>query len=275
MTQTLGSLRKALIVIDQLAVDGQDVGVSELARRTGLAKNQVYRILKTLEEFDYIHQCENRSYQLSFKFVEIGQGILRDTDLRQIALPMMKSVRDATGETVNLIARDGLQAACIGQAESAAAVRMSAQVGRRFPIHGGACPKAIFAHQPDDVVTTSLERYGMHQYTSSTITDIATLRRVYEQIRRVGFAESNEDTDEHVYAVGVPITNRDGDVIAAMSVAGPMFRFDRSRRDPVVKLLCATCNQISALLGSSRVIEVLLDLEPNGEVVEAGIAVRK
>ncbi|HEX3721278.1 MAG TPA: IclR family transcriptional regulator [Nitrolancea sp.] len=249
MPQTLGSLRKALLLIDELARDGGDLGVSELSRRLGLAKNQVFRILKTLEEFDYIQQNDDKTYTLSYRFSEIGMGMLGKDDLAQQAAAAMDSLRDHTCETVNLCVRSGLQAVCIAKRESTSRVRMSAQVGRRFLPHAGACPKAIFAFQDPDVVTSAIHRYGLPQYTHNTITNTEELSRHFQLIRDQGYSESNEDIDEYVYAIGVPVYDRDGKVSAAISVAGPMFRFSEDIRHKALTQLLESANRISTQRG--------------------------
>ena len=251
MSQTLGSLRKALLLIDELARDGGDLGVSELGRRLGLAKNQVFRILKTLEEFDYIQQNDDKSYALSYRFSEISMGLLNKIDLAQQAASTMDYLRDETCETVNLCIRSGLQAVCIAQRESTARVRMSAQVGRRFLPHSGACPKVIFAYQPPSVITSAIQRYGLPRYTPNTITDAGELAEHYQLIRERGYSESDEDIDADVYAIGVPIYDRDGSVSAAISVAGPLFRFTEDVRRKALCHLLESANRINAQRGFS------------------------
>ena len=157
MPQTLGSLRKALLLVDELARDGGDLGVSELGRRLGLAKNQVFRILKTLEEFDYIPQNDDKTYTLSYRFSEISMGLLSKVDLAQQAASVMDALRDETCETVNLCIRSGLQAVCIAQRASTAHVRMSAQVGRRFCRMPGPAPRPS---SPFNNRASSLRRFG-------------------------------------------------------------------------------------------------------------------
>src|SRR5258708_4802511 len=120
MPQTIGSLSKALDLIDVLAENGTELGISDLARRLDLSKNQVFRILKTLEEHGYAHQLESRAYQLGFRFFSVGQHVVEHADVVQTALPLMDQLRDATGESVHLLVLDGDQAVCTARRESPA-----------------------------------------------------------------------------------------------------------------------------------------------------------
>lgn len=164
----------------------------------------------------------------------------------------MDRLRDETCETVNLCVRSGLQAVCVAQRESTARVRMSAQVGLRYLPHAGACPKMIFAYQPEDVIASAIRRYGLPRYTPNTIIDADELRAHFQQIRRRGYSESNGDIDQEVYAIGVPIFDYDGGVCAALSVAGPMFRFTAGVRRRALERLLESANQINSQRGYSR-----------------------
>ncbi len=252
MPQTILSLQKALELVDELARDGDVVGVSELARRLGLTKNQVFRVLKTLDAFGYVHQADDRGYRLGLKFFELGQQVLARNDLLQVAPPLMDELRDATGETVHLLVRDGLEAVCVARRESRALIRMSAAVGRRFLLHAGACPKAILAFQPDEVIAAFLDRGELPAYTAHTITDRDALLAHLREIRAQGYATSDEDIDIHAFSIAVPLFDRDNRVDAAMSVAGPVQRFDPAARRRVLERLAAACDHVSALLGATR-----------------------
>lgn len=252
MSQTIGSLRKALDLVDEFSLANGPLGVSELARRLGMSKNQVFRILKTLEEYDYVHQREDRSYDIGYRFFEIGQRIAGRNDLLAVAPPFMDALRDATQETVHLFARDGLRAVCLARRESPHLVSLSAQVGRRFSLHAGACPKTILAYQPRELVDALIARDGLPAYTERTITDRDTLIAHLDAIVERGYAESDEDLDQYAYAIAVPIVDRDGKVNAALSVAGPVQRFTPEMRARTLSLLVEACDNISAALGAPR-----------------------
>ena len=252
MPQTIGSLQKALDVVEEMARSGDGVGISELSRRLGLAKNQVFRVLKTLELYDYVHQQPDKSYRLGFKFFEIGQRVARQNDLVNVAVPIMDELRDATGESCHLVVRDGLLGVCVARRESPAMIRMSAEVGRRYLLHAGACPKTLLAFQSPEVIEAVINRYGQPAYTERTITDPDLLRAHLREIRDRGYTISDEDIDAHAYAIGVPIYDHEGQVAAAISVAGPVFRLTEEKRPRVLALLVAGADRISAALGAPR-----------------------
>jgi len=252
MAPAIGSVEKALSVIDALAGEGEALGVSELARRLGMSKNQIFRVLKTLEEHGYVHQRETKTYQLGWRFFEIGQQLLEHSDLLEVAPPLMDNLRDRTGESVHLLVRDGYEAVCVARRESPALVRMSARVGHRFLLHAGACPKAILAFQDRSFVDRAIELHGLPAYTAHTVTGRDELDRQLEAIRRQGYAESDEDIDVHAFAIAVPIYDREGNVDAAMSVAGPLARFAGERRTQAGQLLKEVGDRVSRVRGAPR-----------------------
>jgi DNA-binding IclR family transcriptional regulator len=252
MSQTIGSLRKALDLVGELADNGTELGISDLARRLDLSKNQVFRILKTLEEQGYVHQVESRAYRLGLKFFAIGQRVVEQADIVQIALPFMERLRDETGESAHLLVRDGYHAVCVARRESPAFIRMSAEVGRRYLLHAGACPKAILAFQSQEVIRAAVASGGLPRYTEHTITDLAELEAHLTGIRERGYAVSDEDIDVHAYAVAVPIFDHHARVNAAMSLAGPSLRFTAEKRARAQALLLSACDEIGRALGAPR-----------------------
>lgn len=253
MSQTIGSLDKALALIDELARNVEDVGVTELSTRLSMSKNQVFRILSTLKAHDYVRQTENKTYRLGSKFFEIGQRLISQNDLLQVTQTQMDWLRDETGETVHLFVRDGLQVVCVARRESRAAISLSAQVGRRFLMHAGACPKAILAYQDATLIDATIAKYGLPSYTDRTVSTRDALETELARIRQQGFAESDEDLDPSGYSIALPIAGLNGQVNTALSVAGPLHRFTADQRERALDLLLETRVRIGTLLGFSVV----------------------
>jgi DNA-binding IclR family transcriptional regulator len=193
---------------------------------------------------------ESRAYQLGFRFFSVGQRVVEHADVVQIALPLMDKLRDATGESVHLLVLDGDQAVCTARRESPAFIRMSADVGRRFLLHAGACPKAILAFQSSAFIQSTIAQSGLPRYTEHTVTDPADLEQHLAGIRAHGYSVSDEDIDVHAFAVAVPIYDRHGSVNAAMSIAGPATRFARDKRARALGLLVEACDRVSVALGA-------------------------
>lgn len=249
MPQTILTLTKALTVIEELSRAHHPLGVSELSRSLGLSKNQVFRVLKTLEAQGYVRRSGEK-YQLGLKFLELGRRLLSEDDLVQIAIGHLNRVRNETGECVCLFVLDDRQAVCTALREGLGLVNITARVGQRYQLHAGAAPKAILAHQSDDFIEAVMEHSGLPAYTPYTITDPAKLLAHLSMIRERGYALSAEDMLIHAFEVSVPIYDQADRVQAALSVTGPVDRFGPAERVQAVEILAGVCDQISAALGS-------------------------
>jgi IclR family acetate operon transcriptional repressor len=271
VSQTIGSLDRALALIDELSRNAEEIGVTELSTRLSMSKNQVFRILSTLKAHGYVQQTENKTYRLGSKFFEIGQRLISQNDLLQVAQTQMDWLRDETGETVHLFVRDGLQAVCVARRESRAAISLSAQVGRRFLMHAGACPKAILAYQDAKFVDATIAEHGLPTYTGRTVLSRDALEAQLARIRQQGYAESDEDLDPSAYSIAIPIAGLNGNVNTAMSVAGPLHRFTADQRGRALDLLRETRLRIGATLGFSVIPRQVSGAESvNGFVKEGG-----
>ena len=171
----------------------------------------------------------------------------------------MDELQDTTEETVNLLVRDRLHGVCVARRESSARIRMSAEVGGRYLLHAGACPKALLAFQSDELIENVICHYGLPAYTEHTITNRDLLTQHLAQIRSQGYAESDEDVDVHAYSIAVPIYGADDSIVAAMSVAGPIFRLTHETRPKVLRLLAKACDRISTQLGAHRLPSTNID----------------
>lgn len=272
MSQTIGSLDRALALIDELARNAEELGVTELSTRLSMSKNQVFRILSTLKAHDYVRQTENKTYRLGSKFFEIGQRLISRNDLLQVTQTKMDWLRDETGETVHLFVRDGLQVVCVARRESHALIGLSAQVGRRFLMHAGACPKVILAYQDTRFVDATIAEHGLPAYTGRTVSTRDALEEQLACIRQQGYAESDEDLDPSGYSIAVPIAGLSGNVNTALSVAGPMHRFTGDQRERALDLLLETRVRIGTTLGFSVVPRGPLVARPLAGYVKEGSA---
>lgn len=246
---TVAAVARALDVLCAFERPPHEFGPSELARQLGMTKNHVFRLLKTLEAHGFVRRTDDR-YRVGVRALEVGQLALRQLDLVRVARPTIQDLHARTGETVHLAVLDNLEAVCIDRLESEQPVRLSAQVGRRFPMHAGACPRVLLAFLSDAECQAVLAR-GLPAFTRYTTTDSASLERELADIRRDGFALSDQDLDLGAAAVAAPIRDFTGQVVAAISVAGPLSRVERNLRTELRDQVVAAAEQISAGLGHS------------------------
>lgn len=246
------AVAKALRLLEGFAEPPHRFNLTELSARADMSKNQAFRLLCTLGEAGFVHQePETKAYRLGVRMFQLAGALLDGDDLLLAAGDALTWARDVTGETVNLIARDGPDAAiCVDRRGSPRPLQISARVGARFALHAGASPKLLLAFSDDQTVDCYCAGHQpFPAFTATTITDPVALWAELRQIRARGYAISDEDLDAGACAVAAPIRNRRGDVIAGVSVASPASRFGPVERDRNRQVALEAAARISQTLG--------------------------
>jgi len=243
------SVKRALSILETLAQNSADLGVSDLGRALGLSKSTVHRLLATLEEAGYVQSSSPGRYALGIKAFEVGSAVLNRMGLRKVALGPMQELADLTRETVNLALLDGLEIVYIDRIECSEPLRMDLQVGRRVPTHCSALGKAILAFLDPREFEDIMSRLSFPRYTARTITSGDALRRELAATREQGYSVDNEEYIEGIRCVAAPIFDYRSRPVAALSVAGPSVRLTMDRIGSVAQLLLTATQSISRGLG--------------------------
>jgi IclR family KDG regulon transcriptional repressor len=240
------TLHKGLALLEILSGKRELTGIADLARETGWGRSNVHRILQTLETTGYVRNVGGR-YEASLKLWELGCRILEGVDLKRVAQAQMGKLADATQETVHLSILNGVEVVYLDKIESSQPVRAYTAVGGRAPAYCVATGKALIAFADADLLRRIEARLARH--TSSTITEVAAMRKEIEAIRRVGYAVNRGEWREQVWGVAAPIRNAAGEVVAAIGVSGPESRFTKTSLEEFKKFVCHAAYAISVDLG--------------------------
>lgn len=201
------------------------LGVSTISRELGLSKAVVYRILQSLVSREVLATDPGVvGYRLGPAAVALGASALRRFDARTAAAPVLRRLRDETGETTTLSGLVGDERVYLEQFESRAEIKMTVDIGKRFPLHAGSSGKAMLANLPpwrrDAVLAGELAAL-----TERTITDVAALRDELTTIAAEGVAVSLGERQAGAGSVAAPLIGPDGEVHGAISICGPEYRF--------------------------------------------------
>ncbi|WNV76185.1 IclR family transcriptional regulator [Geodermatophilus sp. DSM 44513] len=231
-------------------LDGPDsLGVSALARDLGLSKAVVHRILQTLVQRGLLEPDPGpRGYRLGPSAAALGARALRGLDLRLTALPVLRELQERTGETTTISACVPGGRVYLDQVESTEEIKMTVELGRRFPLHAGSSSTCILAFLPADEVEAVLTG-PLDRMTERTVVDTAELRRRIREVRACGYAWSDGERQEGAGSVAAPVFGVDGTVVGSISVCGPAARVDATSCDRFVPLLTSAADRISRDLG--------------------------
>lgn len=224
-------------------------GVSALARELELSKAVVHRILKTLEHRGLLTaDADTRGYHLGPSAAGLGARALRECDLRTVAMPVLRDLQRSTHETTTVSASVPGGRVYVDQVVSDREIKMTVEVGRRFPLHAGSSGTCILAFLPAEqqaaVLAAPLERL-----TPATVAEPRLLQRQLQQIRSSGFAMSDGQRQQGAGSIAAPVFGLDGHVEGSISVCGPLDRLDRATRERCVPLVTDAADRISRVLG--------------------------
>ncbi len=250
------SLDRALDLIEALGEAGDDVGVSELAARTGLVVSTAHRLLAGLADRGYVRQAAARGrYTLGFKVLELAGGVqARTAALRAVARPHLEDIRQASSETTNLVILDRDRVVYVDQVPGLHNVRMFTQVGSSALAHTTAVGKAILACRSAEEISQLYppEREPLERLTPRTQTTLASLRTDFARIRRRGYAIDNEEHEDGVTCVGAAVFG--GDVaFAAISISAPTTRIVHADTGGLGRMLSLHAAELSAALSDGTV----------------------
>ena len=247
----IGSLEKGLNILSLLSQRGSPIRLEELTRITGMKKTTCFRFLQTLKRLNYVEQDpESKKYWLGTRIISLGLSALNNLNIRKLALPFMKKLREETGETVNLSVLDGTDIVFIERLQSSFIVDSNLHVGSRLPVYCTSMGKAILAHLPEAKVEEILSQIHFEKRTEKTIVSPKSLREELKKVRARGFAINDQELEKGLYAVAAPILNHNGEAIAAMNISFPSVRHPREESIIVFsKMVLKACAEISSSLG--------------------------
>ncbi len=223
------TVERAFRLLELFTVQKPRRKLAELCSCSGENKSAVYRSLRSLEKCGLVmFDRTTGTYSLGYSIIRLASVLEADLRIRDIALPVMRQLATATGETVVLTVLSGDDTVtCVEKVESDKPMRVTLNRGASSPLHAGASGKVLMAHLSDQSFERLLAR-PRQKFTANTIVDAEDLRRECLAIRKRGWAFSDGELDEGVYAVSVPILALGGlPAVASLSVSGPSIRFSQ------------------------------------------------
>lgn len=241
------SVDKALALLNSFEIGDDAVGVSELARRVGIPKSTAFRLLSILEANRMVVRDGNR-YALGYRLFELGQRVpdLQPNRLRDVAAPYMEDLHQLSGENVHLSVLDGSDVTYISKVFGHRRSPCPTAIGRRAPAHCTAGGKAQLAFSDPDQVRAMVST-GLRRRTPYTIVAPGLFVRELEQVRRRGFAFDREEAQIGVTCIAAPILGNGRAAVAALSISGPVGRFDPRR---YTRQLCLVAAQVARRLAA-------------------------
>ncbi|ONI89587.1 IclR family transcriptional regulator [Actinosynnema sp. ALI-1.44] len=250
--RSMNSVLNTLRVFEEVAMR-QPIGVSELARVTGIPKGTVQRCLVTLQQAGWLKvvDLDRARWGVTSKVLALGLRGAGERDLREVAGPVIKRLAAETDETVLLGARDGECLVILAREDTSQVIRVVMDVGSRVPLRATSAGVAIMALLDSAEVDGLLER-ELSEFANSRVPDAAELQREIGQTSKRGYALNGSSSwyRPHVASIAAAITNADGRPVAAVTLAVPEMRYDRAREETLAPLVVAAAAEVSHLMSA-------------------------
>jgi IclR family KDG regulon transcriptional repressor len=245
------SVTNAFNLLEEFKEDRDELGVTELSKRLGLHKNNVFRLLATLESKGYIEQNKaTENYRLGVKSLELGQTFIKQLGLIRQAKPFMREIVEKCNEMayIGVIRQNSVVYLDVEEANQT--VRVANRVGWRLPIHCTAIGKAQIAFVSEEEFDKLGILDNMERFTPNTIIDKGEFINHLKEVAKQGYALDNEEYNLGVRCVGVPLRDYTGRVVGGICVSGPSFRItDEMLRKEIIPLVKKAGEKASKRLG--------------------------
>ena len=225
MSQTSVPLKSAMTTMEVLGAlrDLDGAGVTEVADHLSMPTSSAHDYLRTLEREGYIVQ-ENGVYRVGAWFLGTGEYYRSSKAIYEVGRPEVDEMAEETGEHANLMIEEHGLGVFLYRARGENAVELDTYSGMRVHLHTTSMGKAILAHRPRQEVEEVIDRHGLPQSTSSTVTNRDHLFEEFDRIREQGYATDDEERIKGTRCVAAPILSDDGRSLGAVSISAPKSR---------------------------------------------------
>ncbi len=253
------SIERVSLILDTLSESPQGLSLGDLSAKVALSKGTTHRLLSSLAFLGYARQnAATKNYSLGFKLVELGNRLLHQIDFRMEARPYLLELAESAKETVHLVILDQKEVLYIDKVEAGGqppGLRMVSMLGSRIPAHCTAVGKVLLSALPEEKLEKLVGDKGLTKQTEKTITDFTKLKTHLQLVRTNGYAFDQEENEIGIRCVAAPIRDQRGEVIAAISISGPVSRIKVPMlRTELKNKVTETALRISRKIGHQSVL---------------------
>ncbi len=215
---------KGLAVIGAFGESGGTVSISDLARRTGLPRAGVRRLVLTLVTLGLAEERDGR-FALTQRVMRLGYAYLSSLDLRQVAQPVIESLARDCGEVVAVSVLDGDEIVYVVRAEPQSVLRRSLTIGSRLPAFCTSMGRVLLSGLSEGALAAFFARASFTAFTRHTLTDRPALQREIAVGREQGWIFVSEELELGTCGIAAPIKDGRGRIVAALNISTNLGRY--------------------------------------------------
>jgi IclR family pca regulon transcriptional regulator len=231
------SLERGLAVIKAFDARHPHLTLADVARITGLTRAAARRFLLTLADLGYV-RTDGKRFSLTAQVLELGYAYLSSMTLSEVAQPHLEQLSARVHESSSVSVLDGSDVVYIARVAASRIMTVSINIGTRFPAHATSMGHVLLAGLPARELDAYLRRACLDRLTANTVTDPADLLEELETVRAQGYSIVDQELEEGLRSVAVPVHDAGGVVIAAVNISTHAARrtLDEVRTDLVPHL---------------------------------------
>lgn len=251
MSKTNRSVARAFQIIEIMANHHEPIRLQELAATLDLSASTVLRFLMTLIDCGYVSKDpDTLKYSLTMKFCQIGHLISSRMNITKVVRPYLVELSKTCEEAACLAVEQHLKAVYIDAVEGPNSILRTLQrIGVSAPLHSTGVGKSLLLNFSDSAIDRLFEDGNLLALTENTITSKVCLVEELDRVRTRGYALDNEECEKGVRCVAAPLKDYTGNIVAAVSISGPVSRLVPERLEFIKTQVLKTARQVSQILG--------------------------
>ena len=212
------SLERGLAVIRAFSAERPSMTLSEVARETDLTRAAARRFLLTLADLGYV-RTDGRLFSLTPRVLDLGYAYVASAGLPDVAQPHLQDLSVRVHESASASVLDGDEVLYVARSAASRIMTVSVTVGTRFPASATSMGRVLLAGRDDEELDPYLERVELPALTRFTLTDAGQLRAELERVRGQGYALVDQELEEGLRSLAMPVRDRSGEVVAAVNIS--------------------------------------------------------
>jgi len=250
-TSAVPAAEKLLVILETIASSRFGLALPDIVKKTGIAKSSAHCLLVTLERKAYIHRsAKTGRYMFGAKLFCLANMSVMGLSIREEAAPLLRTLAVSTGLTAYMAILDNGEAMLISKMEPCGSPRLASWIGKRMELHCTGLGKALIAHLPQPELLEFVKSHGLSRHNEKTICSCDELLLDLATCARRGYALDDEEHEIGFRCVAVPVSRGDGEVVAAICVAGTIAQIKPGALIGLVRSLKETASAISKCIPS-------------------------
>ncbi len=244
------SILRSLGILEAFAEARPALAIPEIARRVGLHRSTVHRLVVTLESAGWLRKLPGTErYTLGIKVLTLGR--IADQELSSCAAlrPLLEELAQRTRETAILSMSDDIAAVCVDKIESSQRLKISSEIGQHFPLYAGATGFAVLIGMPEESVRAFIAKNPLQPFTTATETDPEKILERYFFLRRKGYVVSTGAVDPGVTGIAAPLFFPNENSYGSVGIAMPEHRAKGEELARMIQAVLETAESMRKKIG--------------------------